>query len=91
MNKQYARGLALAVYLAAASGVASAVDFSDSDCVIEPNITVDLSTSVDGIVEEIFVDRGDIVKKDDVLVHLLHPVLGQREFAALADLDQGLF
>jgi RND family efflux transporter MFP subunit len=50
--------------------VANAVDFSDADCVIEPHISVDLSTSVDGIVEEVFVDRGDIVKKGDVLVHL---------------------
>ena len=49
---------------------AGAVDLSDADCVIEPHVTVDLSTSVDGIVEQILVDRGDRVSKGDVLVRL---------------------
>ncbi len=51
-------------------GRAGAVDFTDADCIIEPHVSVDLSTSVDGIVEQILVDRGDRVKKGDVLVRL---------------------
>ena len=49
---------------------AIAVDLTDVDCVIEPYRSVDLSTSVDGIVEEILVERGDVVKKGQVLVRL---------------------
>lgn len=51
-------------------GVAMAADLSDADCVIEPHLTVELSTSVDGIVEEILVDRGDVVTKGQLLVRL---------------------
>lgn len=49
---------------------AYAVDLSDADCVIEPHRTVELSTSVDGVIEDIIVDRGDKVKKGQVLVRL---------------------
>lgn len=45
-------------------------DLSESDCIVEPHIAVDLSTSVDGIVESISVDRGDIVKAGQILVNL---------------------
>lgn len=56
--------------LAACGSAAAAVDLGESDCVIEPHISVDLSTSVDGIVEEVLVDRGDIVRAGAVLVKL---------------------
>ena len=68
-----------ALLVIAAAPLASAVDLTDADCIIEPNISVDLSTAVDGIVEEFFVDRGDKVKKGDVLVNLVAGV----ELAAL--------
>jgi RND family efflux transporter MFP subunit len=45
-------------------------DLGDADCIIEPHRVVDLSTSVEGVIEEITVDRGDDVKKDQVLVTL---------------------
>jgi RND family efflux transporter MFP subunit len=67
--KLVVRVCAVALAIAPA-GLVAAVDFADTDCVIEPHISVDLSTSVDGIVEEILVDRGDIVRKGDVLVRL---------------------
>lgn len=62
--------LTRSVCLFAVCGTAVAVDLGEADCVIEPHITVDLSTSVDGIVEEVLVDRGDIVRAGDVLVRL---------------------
>jgi RND family efflux transporter MFP subunit len=40
------------------------------DCVIEPNQVIDLSSSVDGVVEDMLVDRGDAVDKDQVIVRL---------------------
>jgi RND family efflux transporter MFP subunit len=62
--------LARGACLLAAFGNAAAVDLSEADCVIEPHLSVDLSTSVDGIVEEVLVDRGDVVRAGDVLVRL---------------------
>jgi RND family efflux transporter MFP subunit len=66
--KGFRAALSAASLLAAAP--APAVDFTDADCVIEPHLTVELSTSVDGIVEEILVDRGDVVREGQVLVRL---------------------
>jgi len=62
--------LAVITIVIVPSDQAAAVDLSDADCVIEPYVSVDLSTSVDGIVEETLVDRGDTVTKGQVLVRL---------------------
>ncbi len=43
---------------------------SDLDCVIEPYTTVELSSTVPGILSEINVRRGDIVKKGQVVARL---------------------
>jgi membrane fusion protein (multidrug efflux system) len=50
----------------------NAAGMSDSglDCIIEPSSTVNAGSEVPGIIEEITVDRGDIVKKGQVLVML---------------------
>jgi len=40
------------------------------DCLIEPNMMVDLATSVSGIVKVVNVDRGDIVKTGQILAQL---------------------
>lgn len=45
-------------------------DLSDADCVVEPHLTVELSTSANGIVEAVLVDRGDKVRSGQVLVKL---------------------
>lgn len=45
-------------------------DLGDADCIIEPHMVVDLSTSVEGVIEDIAVDRGDTVEKGQVLVTL---------------------
>ncbi|NIQ02613.1 MAG: efflux RND transporter periplasmic adaptor subunit [Nitrospinaceae bacterium] len=43
---------------------------SDIDCVIEPHMTVELSSPVSGILEVVNVKRGDRVKKGQVLARL---------------------
>jgi RND family efflux transporter MFP subunit len=63
-------GLAVIAVVSMHSDQAIAVDLSDADCVIEPHVSVDLSTSVDGIVEEALVNRGDNVTKGQILVRL---------------------
>ena len=40
------------------------------DCVIEPHLVIDLSSRVDGIVESMEVERGELIEKDQVLVRL---------------------
>lgn len=45
-------------------------DLSDADCIIEPHMVVEISTSVEGVVETITVDRGDVVEKGQILVTL---------------------
>jgi RND family efflux transporter MFP subunit len=40
------------------------------DCVIEPHQIVEIRTPLEGTIEKILVDRGDIVKKDQILVLL---------------------
>jgi len=45
-------------------------DLQDADCIIEPHMLVEISTSVEGVVENITVDRGDVVEKDQILVTL---------------------
>lgn len=62
--------LSRSLWVFAVCSSAGAVDFDEADCVIEPHVSVDLSTSVDGIVEEVLVDRGDIVRAGQVLVRL---------------------
>lgn len=49
---------------------AAAMNDSGLDCIIEPSSTVNLGSEVPGIIEEITVDRGDLVKKTQVLIML---------------------
>lgn len=49
---------------------AGAEDYSGYDCLIEPNSVVDVSTREDGVIEEIAVRRGDVIKKGQVLARL---------------------
>lgn len=61
--------VALAV-LAACSSAARAMPLPEFDCVIEPHTITDISSQVDGIVEAIEVERGDLVKKGQVIIRL---------------------
>ncbi len=59
--------LTLALTLCAAPGLATAGEF---DCVIEPRQTVDVRAAVEGLVEQVLVDRGDRVRAGQVLLVL---------------------
>ena len=67
---------ALLVLLASATGGNPAVgadprvDLDLIDCVIEPNMTVELGSPAEGVVETVAVDRSDIVHQGQVLVKL---------------------
>ena len=47
-----------------------AAEIPQLDCVVEPHMVVDLSTQIDSIVEMMYVERGDIVEKDQLLITL---------------------
>jgi RND family efflux transporter MFP subunit len=49
------------------TGYAPAAEF---DCIIEPSKTVDVRAASEGLIEKIWVDRGDMVKEGQVLVTL---------------------
>ena len=46
------------------------VSASRLDCLIEPNMMVDLATGVSGVVKVVNVDRGDIIKAGQILAQL---------------------
>ena len=75
--------LAQAALLAACLNctVALADDLGELDCVIEPHVVIDLSSRVDGIVETMEVERGELIEKGQVLVRLESSV----EQAAVAE------
>ena len=47
-----------------------AAEYTDYDCLIEPNSVVDVTTREEGVIEEIAVQRGDTIKKGQVLARL---------------------
>ena len=49
---------------------ASAINDAELHCIIEPSCTVNVGSEVPGIIEELTVDRGDIIRKGQVLVRL---------------------
>lgn len=59
----------MALILPCANAAAQA-KMDDFDCVIEPYMTVELSTSIRGTLEEVSVKRGDLVKKGQVVARL---------------------
>ncbi|HRD93167.1 MAG TPA: efflux RND transporter periplasmic adaptor subunit, partial [Accumulibacter sp.] len=68
MATRLGRAARCALALALASvGTGYAGEF---DCIIEPSKTVDVRAASEGLIEKIWVDRGDMVKKDQILVTL---------------------
>jgi RND family efflux transporter MFP subunit len=47
-----------------------AAEIPQLDCVVEPHMVVDLSTQIDSIVDTMYVERGDVVEKDQLLITL---------------------
>ncbi|TWA99157.1 efflux RND transporter periplasmic adaptor subunit [Bradyrhizobium stylosanthis] len=68
------RGLAvLALAILAGAGCANAQERKAQgqfDCLIQPKMVLKLGTSVPGLLSEMLVDRGDIIKKGDVVARL---------------------
>ena len=48
----------------------SADEIAPIDCMIEPNVFVELSSSVPGVLGALTVDKSDVVKKDQVIAIL---------------------
>jgi RND family efflux transporter MFP subunit len=71
----------LLVLLAMATPLAAAPE-GTLDCIIEPNLIVAVASPVDGVLETVRVDRGDVVRAGDVLA-LLDSVV-DHTFVALA-------
>ena len=66
--KKYLPIACVAVY--AAAGNVLAEDIQPIDCMIEPNIMVDISSPVDGVLDTLIVDRSDEVKEGEVVATL---------------------
>lgn len=45
-------------------------EFDDFDCLMEPYMTVKLSTPVDGVIHDVTVDRGDTVRRGQTMARL---------------------
>ena len=65
---QYLSIACVVVY--AATGSVHAEELQPIDCMIEPNIMVDISSPVDGVLDTLIVDRSDEVKKGEVVATL---------------------
>jgi RND family efflux transporter MFP subunit len=70
------RPFALAGAALALSCAAARADDSTFDCVLEPSLTVKLGSPVTSILSDVLVERGDLVKKGQVVAHLESSVEG---------------
>jgi multidrug efflux pump subunit AcrA (membrane-fusion protein) len=70
--------------LCACAANANAENLPDLDCLLEPNMTVELSSPVPGVIDSIMVDRSDAVSKDQVLASLMADVEQEKYNMALA-------
>ena len=66
--KRLLSGLSVLASLLHITGMAE--ELSAFDCVIEPNMIIELSSDEDGIIEQVYVDRGDQVEADQVVAKL---------------------
>ena len=62
--------LTLLLVLAAAIPVAASAQSDVFECLIEPHVVADVGAQVEGIIDDLPVDRGDFVKKGQVLAEL---------------------
>ncbi|MDN5005292.1 efflux RND transporter periplasmic adaptor subunit [Bradyrhizobium sp. GCM10027634] len=72
-SRRWCKGLILFVFATTVGGgYANAQDKADGqfDCLIQPKMVLKLGTSVPGLLSEVLVDRGDIIKKGDVVARL---------------------
>ena len=62
--------ICLVSYSLTTSMTVNAGDIPPIDCMIEPNIMVDISSPVDGVLDSLVVDRSDEVKKGEIVATL---------------------
>ena len=60
----------ITVFIMLFNSIVLAEDIAPIDCMIEPNIMVEVSSSVEGVLESLTVDRSDEVKKGEVIATL---------------------
>jgi len=65
-----AKTLAWLLALVPAAAIAADDDLPEYQCLIEPYLSVNVGTAVNGVIDEIYVDRSSMVKKGDELVQL---------------------
>ncbi|HWU36332.1 MAG TPA: efflux RND transporter periplasmic adaptor subunit [Candidatus Acidoferrum sp.] len=70
MTRPTVRGLAILASAAVGILGASATLAAELDCLIEPKVTVAISSSVEGLLETVSVDRGDLVEQGQVVATL---------------------
>lgn len=69
MKKKIVLGVAgLIAALAVAPGPSRAQELYD--CVIEPSMTLEIGSAVEGIIEEVMVSRGDVVEAEQIVARL---------------------
>lgn len=66
-RKNWMRGLVLVCLIGLHSNT---IALEKIDCVIEPQSVIEVSSATAGLLEEVFVDRGDEVKKGELLARL---------------------
>lgn len=75
MSTAFLRVFVVVVFLAVALHAPAWAQTSNDaanvlDCVMEPKSTIELASSEDGVIDEVLVERGDLVKKDQVVAKL---------------------
>jgi RND family efflux transporter MFP subunit len=66
---------------------AATLGAEDFDCLIEPQQTVSISSPIDGVLDKVYVDRGSIVKRGQVLAQLESSLEGASVTLARARAD----
>jgi biotin carboxyl carrier protein len=72
------------------NGRAFAEPVPEIDCLIEPNMMIELSSPVSGVLESILVDRSDAVKKGEIVARLKSDVEQVKLKASKESLDASL-
>lgn len=67
---QRVRAVLTVMVAGSALGVARSEPLPELDCLIEPNLVVDIGSPTHGIVEKLSVDRSDIIASDQILATL---------------------
>ena len=60
----------ITLLLALGPGAALAQDQERFDCLIDPGQVLEIGSAVDGVIDQVFVSRGDTVKKGDPIAKL---------------------